>query len=97
MIDLNEIAQRNYETVLRRFDLEVDTELTLKHCATEVVEATIAYNEWSLLDNPKKHKEAYENELADIILCVLTCAAEEHIDIEKAIQRKLDYNERRTD
>lgn len=96
MTDLNAIAQRNYETVLRRFD-EVDTELTLKHCATEVVEATIAYNEWSFFDNKKKRKEEFENELADIILCVLTCAAEEHIDIEKAIHRKLDYNERRTD
>ena len=78
----------------------------LKHCATEVVEATEAYNKMedfsdnydyhctiSKLTQFSKLEENFKSELADIIACVLIiCANEPTIDIEAALQKCFEKN-----
>ena len=94
-MNLNEASQKAYEIAQKRGINETTFE-ALKHCAGEVLEANEAYNDWSLLDSPKDDlKEKFENELADIVICVLSISAREYIDIEKAIARKMLINEGR--
>ena len=87
-MNLNEASQKALEIAEER-GIHENTMNALKHCAGEVLEANEAYNDWSLLDSPKDDlKEKFENELADIIICVLSISAREYIDIENAIARK---------
>lgn len=108
MIQLNElkdIALKNADTRHKNgANVDTDTRKMLKHCATEVVEATEAYtmlavareenkeNEVCILDD-EKH---FASELADIICCVLIIAGKESIDIELAIRDCIARNERRS-
>ena len=48
-----------------------------------------------MLDNPQERKEEFENELADVIICILSVSGSEGIDIEQAISRKMLINEGR--
>ena len=94
-MNLNEASQKAYEIARKRGIRETTFE-ALKHCAGEVLEANEAYNDWSLLDSPKDDlREKFENELADIVICVLSISAKENIDIEKAVARKMLINEGR--
>lgn len=94
-MDLNKASQKAYEIAQKRGINETTFE-ALKHCAGEVLEANEAYNDWSLLDNSKDDlKEKFENELADIVICVSSISAREYIDIENAISRKMLINEGR--
>ena len=94
-MNLNEASQKAYE-IARKRGINETTFEALKHCAGEVLEANEAYNDWSLLDSPKDDlKEKFENELADIVICVLSISAREYIDIENAISRKMLINEGR--
>ena len=94
-MDLKSASERAYEIAQKRGINETTFE-ALKHCAGEVLEANEAYNDWSLLDSPKDDlKEKFENELADIVICVLSISAREYIDIENAIARKMLINEGR--
>ena len=97
-MDLNEASIWAFETSKKRNQYKGDgndTIRALKHCAGEVVEAVNAYDDWSLLDNPTNRKQEFENELADIIICVLSICGSEKIDIEKAMERKMKINEKR--
>ena len=94
-MNLNEASQKALEIAEKR-GIHENTMEALKHCAGEVLEANEAYNDWSLLDSPKDDlREKFENELADIVICVLSISAREYIDIEKAIARKMLVNEGR--
>lgn len=94
-MNLKEASQKALEIAEKR-EIHESTFEALKHCAGEVLEANEAYNDWSLLDTPKDDlKEKFENELADIVICVLSISAKECIDIEKAILRKMLINEGR--
>ena len=93
-MNLNEASQKALEIAEKR-GIHENTMEALKHCACEVVEAVEAYDNWSLLDNPQGWKEEFENELADVIICILSVSGSEGIDIEQAISRKMLINEGR--
>ena len=80
-------------------DIKTDTLSLLKHCATEVVEATEAYTrcEWDDDNNPSHTFELFEGELADIVACVLIIAHREGIDMEEALTKCMAKNKRRAD
>lgn len=101
MIDLNEVKKLAWVTAQQRSNIEnmkSDTLSMLKHCATEVVEATEANTRWEAEKNlalAKQHKEHFAEELADIITCVLIIAKNEDIDIEEAIIKVQVKNQKR--
>lgn len=96
MIDLNDLAykMRNvaYVRKTKGANVDTDTMAMLKHCASEVVEATEAYN--SMVDGVA-NKEIFAGEIADIICCCLIIAEKEDIDIERAIYDCVEKSERR--
>ncbi|MBR4029977.1 MAG: hypothetical protein IKJ06_01095 [Clostridia bacterium] len=105
MIDLNDLAykMRNVAYVRKTNGANVDTDTMamLKHCASEVVEATEAYNtlDSAINDNCEYERniielqENFESELADVIACILIiCANEPTIDIEEALQKCFQKN-----
>ena len=94
-MNLNEASQKALEIAEER-GIHENTMEALKHCAGEVLEAVDAYDNWSMLDNPQGRKEEFENELADVIICILSISGAEKIDIEYAISRKMLINESRT-
>ena len=90
-MDLKSASERAYEIAQKRGIHERPHE-ALKHCAGEVTEALVAYLDYVY---DKNKKEEFENELADIVICVLSISAKENIDIENAIARKMLINEGR--
>lgn len=105
MIDLNDLAykMRNVAYVRKTNGANVDTDTMamLKHCASEVVEATEAYNtlDTAINDNCEYERniielqEHFESELTDVIACILiVCANEPTIDIENALQKCFEKN-----
>ena len=97
MIDLNEYAQKAQEIAFNRWkkkDVDYHTPAILKHCAGEVCEAVEAYNQY-LYEYIESNRNELAAELADIINCALIAAANEDIDIEKALQDCQQKNEAR--
>ena len=91
-MNLNEVSQWAFEISKKRNQYKGDgndTIRALKHCACEVVEAVDAY------DYLRNTREDFENELADVIICILSISGAERIDIEQAISRKMLINEGR--
>jgi len=91
-MNLNEASQWAFEISKKRNQYKGDgndTIRALKHCACEVVEAVDAY------DCLRNTREDFENELADVIICILSISGAEKIDIEYAISRKMLINEGR--
>lgn len=96
-MDLKSASERAYEIAEKRGQYKEDGQDVLrglKHCAGEVLEAMNAYGDWCNADCSTT-EEDFENELADIVICVLSISAEENIDIENAIARKMLINEGR--
>ena len=96
-MDLKSASERAYEIAEKRGQYKKDGQDVLrglKHCAGEVLEANEAYNNWSYI-NKDDLKEMFADELADIVICVLSISAQENIDIENAIARKMLINEGR--
>ena len=93
-MDLIKASVKAYEIAQKR-GLKENTFETLKHCAGEVLEANEAYNDWAFLQADETLKEHFENELADIIVCVLSICGAEGINIEKALDRVFEKNEKR--
>ena len=97
MIDLNEHAQKAQEIAFNRWkkeDVDYHTPAILKHCAGEVCEAVEAYNQY-LYEYIESNRNKLAAELADIITCALIAAANEDINIEKALQECQQKNEAR--
>lgn len=95
MINLNEHAQKAQEIAFNRWEKKgvgYNTPSILKHCAGEVCEAVEAYSDY-LFENSKVRRDKLAGELADIITCALIAAANEYIDIEKALQDCQQKNE----
>ena len=106
MIDLNRCAADALKVAIKRKLKNI-----LKHTATEVVEAQEAYTryktEYKCIDDGCMQdnvcaqslktdiKDLYADELADIIICALIAAAQDNIDIEKAVTKKMAKNELR--
>lgn len=106
MTDLNRLAERAFEHATRRMEnganISTETRCMLKHCATEVVEATEAYAKVAEHFECKgmqsfDYAGMFESELADIICCVLIIAGKEHIDIEKALVDCMEKNRKRAE
>lgn len=114
MIDLNILSKNCYEIAEKRekngANISTQTNQTLKHCATEIIEAMEAFNCWQ---NDLKYtrnifkvadpvfeidyKKDFEYELADIICCVLSVCGKHNIDIENVLQEKIDQNRLRAE
>lgn len=97
MFNLNELCQMAYENASKREakDGKVSTNSLqmLKHTATEVIEATEAYNNYYLRDSEcVDYKKDFASELADIVCCVLIIAGKENIDMEKALTECMEKN-----
>ena len=91
MINLNELKKKAYEHSKKR--AENGGTKPLKHCATEVIEATEAYSECRFEEDTIH----FEAELADIICCVLIIAENEKIDIEQALLECIEKNRKRAE
>lgn len=94
MIDLNKTASMALANALDRqangANINAETIPMLKHCATEVIEATEAYAR-------NADRKVFTSELADIICCALIIADNEMIDIEKAVLDCLEKNRLRVE
>ena len=98
-MNLNEIAENAHKTALTR-ELnggDVKIRSILKHTATEVIEAAEARALWILNggDNFSDEHDMYAEELADVIICALIAAYNDNIDIEAAINYKMQKNAQR--
>lgn len=98
MFNLNELCVMAYENAAKREakdgKVSTDTMKMLKHTATEVVEATEAYNDYEYVDKSQT-KEIFASELADIVCCVLIIAGKENIDMEYALTACMEKNYKR--
>ena len=91
-MNLNEASQKAYEIAEKR-GIHENTMEALKHCAGEVLEAVESYTRF--VYSPKEEADSFPDELADIIINVLSICGAENIDIEQAISRKMLINEGR--
>ena len=73
-MNLNEASQKAYE-IARKRGINETTFEALKHCAGEVLEAVESYTRF--VYSPKEEADSFPDELADIIINVLSiCGAE---------------------
>ena len=93
MMNLNDMAKQSHMLAKQR-KLSVDVLSTLKHCGTELVEATEAFARFNMLGEKRDFKD-FSSELADIIICVLTASAQEDVNIEEALDKAMQKNARR--
>lgn len=106
MTDLNNMAKEAYEVARTREEnganIKSDTFSMLKHCATEVVDATEALAKTHEHFDCKgilsfDYAEQFRQELADIITCVLIVAGKNNIDIEQALKDVQEKNKARAE
>ena len=114
MVNLNILSAQCYDIAELRekngANISTKTNQTLKHCATEVIEAMEAYNSWKeklkyddmgmgIIDHNFQidYKKEFEYELADIICCVLSVCGKHNIDIETVLQEKIKKNKLRAE
>lgn len=117
MIDLNGLCYLSLANATQRQmnggNISTETRRMLKHCATEVIEATEAWTEYAderakletedyvSLDFQSEKvgrlRRKFESELADIICCCLIMAGKENIDIEQAINDCIEKNRKRAE
>lgn len=100
MIDLNELSKQAYITAKKREKngafISTEPMAVLKHCATEVVEATEAYCDYCK-SVKSDNLENFEDEIADIIVCCLIISGYSIFDIEKALNRVMEKNRLRAE
>lgn len=102
-LSLNEIAKLSYENAKKRENngghISTETRAMLKHCATEVVEATESYSRLNFekLVFSAEPKKKFASELADIICCCTIIARRENIDLDKAVADCLEKNRKRAE
>ena len=100
MIDLNKLSTEAYIVAKNRelngAKIKTDTTSMLKHCVGEVMEATEAYCDlcYELTD---EYEEKFHNEVADIMVCCLIMSGYMGFDIEKAINRVMEKNKKRSE
>ena len=108
MINLNELASQAYITAKKREKngafICTEPMAMLKHCATEVIEATEAFLNYkealNFIDDSvviDECQQDFENEIADIIVCCLIISGYSMIDIEKAVNRVMEKNRLRAE
>lgn len=90
---LNKLAAKAFEISIKRNQKPDDV---FKHMAGEVIEAQEARQDmYAHIWEPVQYEIAYADELADVIICALSAAGRNEIDIEAAITRKMMRNEQR--
>ena len=99
MMDLNEVAAKNYQNAKAR-GYKVDSVLSdLKDAAGEIVEAAAACSSWLEFSDSdivgEKYEWLFQLEVADVIMCMLTISHAMKWDIEDILQKCLDKNEER--
>ena len=98
-MNLNEAAENAYKSALQRQHNGADVKIAeiLKHCAGEVIEAQEARDNWIACggDYEAQEKDDYAKELADVIICALIAAKRDGIDIERAVNEKMQINAQR--
>lgn len=105
MLDLNYLSKISYEISKQRQNngafKETTTASLLKHTATEVVEASEAFDKFQFAINSEfalgDYFDGFTSELADIIVCVLIIAGKENVDIEKAVLDCMEKNRKRAE
>lgn len=105
MIDLNELKRKAYECAKKRAEnggvKPLNTFNLLKHCATEVIEATeaLVFRDYAAYDESVYILETdiLAAELCDIICCILIIAENERIDIEQALLKCIEKNRKRAE
>ena len=101
-LSLNEIAKISYVNAKKREanggHVSIETSSMLKHCATEVIEATGAYIRWGCAEEHLQEcRDSFISELADIICCCTIIAGRETIDLDKAVADCLEKNRKRAE
>lgn len=100
MIDLNKLSKQAYEVALRResngANIKADTISMLKHCASEVMEATEAYCDF-VYEMTDEYEEKFQDEVADIMTCCLIISGYMKFDIELALNRVMEKNRLRAE
>lgn len=97
-MDLIKASGKAYEIAKKRGQYEGDGKdviRALKHCAGEIIEANEAYNNWTFCDIEAVLKQQFEDEIADIVMCCLSICGAERINLEKALERVFEKNEKR--
>ena len=100
MIDLNELSKEAYIIAKKRekngANIKTEPMPMLKHCATEVIEATEAFCNlnYELTD---EYEEKFQDEVADIMVCCLIMSGYMMFDIEKALNRVMEKNRLRAE
>ena len=98
-MNINEIAENAHKTAIirERNGGNVKIRDILKHTAGEVIEAAEARASWIMDggDSFSVEHDEYAEELADVVICVLIAAYDDNIDIEAAINYKMQKNAQR--
>lgn len=115
MVDLNGLAVKTLQNAEKRrangARINPQPYPMLKHCATEVIEAMQAYDEWQMdlrfgpismgVTDPDFNKytpkQQFESELADIICCCLIIAGKINCNIEEAVLNCIEKNRLRAE
>ena len=105
MTDLNKLAEEAYTTAHQRnlngAKINPDSVIDmLKHCATEVVEATEAYTDLATEaynDLVDQYRERFQNEIADIVTCCLIISETMQFNLEEALNRVAIKNRKRAE
>ena len=97
-MDLNEMSLNAHLVAKKREENGANVKLCdlFKHLAGEVVEANEAFTKWECngrLSQELKSEDA--EELADVLLGVLIAAGRDNIDIESAVNSKMQKNIKR--
>lgn len=93
-MDLKKASEKAYEIAQKR-GLNEDTIQALKHCAGEVLEAVESYTKY--VYSSREKNDSFPDELADVIMCILSICGAENIDIEQALCRCFFKNEKRAE
>ena len=91
-MNLNETAENAHRTAIER-ERNGGPKIRdiLKHAACEVIEAAEA----RVRSGYEMQGDEYEEELADVIICILIAAYEDGVDIENAVNEKMQRNAQR--
>ena len=98
MTNLNELAASSLDVLQRReangANVSSNRWGILKHMAGEVVEVADALHTYTLSGN-LVNESILASEVADVIICALNFAAALKLDIEKALEDKMQLNKNR--
>lgn len=100
MIDLNKLSTEAYIIAKKRelnsAKIKADAISMLKHCVSEVVEATEAYCDF-VYEMTYEYEEKFQDEVADIMTCCLIISGYMNFDIELALNRVMKKNRLRAE